>query len=267
MTGRTRTGSRDRPRSPDSIRAMSMSSLMSASRWRPAPSIRSTPSLSSSLSSDSWRSCAKPRMEFSGVRSSWLVLDKNEFFAWVALMAVSLAAVSSAVRLASSASALRCDSARRPISSPAGITGSSGSPSPSRRAFSAFMATRLAMPEVNRATPASPASSPSTRPAMSSSSILVCSAVSLLCCDGDQGRGTGGEIGDLAAQPVHGGLPVQQRRNEVPAEVPSLMAERSCASSASSWPVVASTACCWRPTPAMTAASAAICARRRSASA
>ncbi len=119
MTGRTRTGSTERLRSPDSIRAMSMSSLISASRWRPAPSIRSTPSLSSSLRSDICRSWVKPRMEFSGVRSSWLVLDRNEFFAWVAFIAASLAVVSSAARLASSSSALRCDSATRPISSAA----------------------------------------------------------------------------------------------------------------------------------------------------
>jgi len=61
--------------------------------------------------------------------------------------AASLAVISSAVRLASSSSALRCDSATRPISSPAKTIGSSGCPSPSRRAFSAFMPTRLAMPE------------------------------------------------------------------------------------------------------------------------
>ena len=47
MTEATRTGSSDRLRSPDSIRAMSMSSLMSASRWRPAPRIRPTLSASS----------------------------------------------------------------------------------------------------------------------------------------------------------------------------------------------------------------------------
>ena len=60
-----------------------------------------------------------PRMEFSGVRSSWLVLDRNEFFARVALIASSLAVVSSTARLASSASAWKSDSPSWPISSAA----------------------------------------------------------------------------------------------------------------------------------------------------
>ena len=43
-TGCTATGSTDRLNSPDSILAMSISSLISASRWRPAARMRSTPS-------------------------------------------------------------------------------------------------------------------------------------------------------------------------------------------------------------------------------
>jgi hypothetical protein len=55
-----------------------------------------------------------PRMEFSGVRSSCLVLDRNGFFARVARIAASLAAVGSVARLASSASVLRSKCADAP---------------------------------------------------------------------------------------------------------------------------------------------------------
>ena len=123
----------------------------------------------------------KPRMEFSGVRSSWLVLDRNEFFAWVALVAMCMAVVSSAFRLASSPSARVSDSLSQPISSPALGAGSSRCPAPSRTAFTAFAPTRLEMPEVKRAMPARPASSPSARPMASMTSMIVASLTTLLC--------------------------------------------------------------------------------------
>ncbi len=68
----------------------------------------------------------KPRIEFSGVRSSWLVLDRKAFLAWFALSASSLAATSCALRLASSFSALASESARRPISSSEWSAGTTG---------------------------------------------------------------------------------------------------------------------------------------------
>ena len=72
-----------------------------------APGTEDPPTLSASslLSSDISSSWVKPRMEFSGVRSSWLVLDRNEFFALVALVAPSMAFVSSAARVVSNFSA------------------------------------------------------------------------------------------------------------------------------------------------------------------
>ena len=76
---------------------MSISSLISASRWRPATRMRSTLSRSSSPRSDSCSSWVKPSTAFSGVRSSWLVLDRNAFLAWVALSASSRAVISSAL--------------------------------------------------------------------------------------------------------------------------------------------------------------------------
>ena len=64
-----------------------ISSLISESRCCPAARMRSTASRSSWLRSDSSSSWAKPRTAFSGVRSSWLVLDRNAFLARVAVSA------------------------------------------------------------------------------------------------------------------------------------------------------------------------------------
>ena len=100
---------------PDSTWARSSTSLIRRSRWRPARSTsRRWPRERAPRSRSSSISCAKPRMAFSGVRSSWLMLDRNSVFARLACCAVSRAATSSRVRaLTSSSSASRCRASAR----------------------------------------------------------------------------------------------------------------------------------------------------------
>ncbi len=83
-TSLTSTGSVDRLTRPASIREMSSTSLMSDSRWRPATWIWSTLDACSAGSSSISSSWAKPRMALSGVRSSWLIRDRNSLLAWLA---------------------------------------------------------------------------------------------------------------------------------------------------------------------------------------
>ncbi|MNT55003.1 hypothetical protein D3C72_1922070 [compost metagenome] len=42
-------------------------------------------------------SCAKPRMAFSGLRNSWLMLDRNSDFAWLATSAEAWACFSASM--------------------------------------------------------------------------------------------------------------------------------------------------------------------------
>src|SRR5665811_1331036 len=94
------TGSREMAIIPTSIRDRSSTSLISASRCRPALRMCSTASASSwSMAEEISRSWPNPRMAFSGVRSSWLMRDRNSLFAMLARVASSLA--SSASRCAS----------------------------------------------------------------------------------------------------------------------------------------------------------------------
>ncbi len=103
----TDTGCSDR--CGDSTRPTSRTSLMRRRRWSPARRIWSTwPAIGGSSASTS-RSCPKPRMAFSGVRSSWLIRERNSVLAWLARSASSLADLSSASR------AMRSDTSRLTI--------------------------------------------------------------------------------------------------------------------------------------------------------
>ncbi len=114
-TSASSTGSIDRLTAPASTFARSRISLISVSRCR--PDFRMWPENSSFCSgvvgmSFDARIWAKPRMAFSGVRSSWLIDDRNADFAWLAFLASSIASPSS--ELASSSWAVRsCTRASR----------------------------------------------------------------------------------------------------------------------------------------------------------
>ena len=89
---------------PDSTVARSSTSSISASRRRPARRISPTVSdwpVGSVAMPSSW---LKPRIAFSGVRSSWLIRDRNSVLAALACSARAVAAASSAVRSATRAS-------------------------------------------------------------------------------------------------------------------------------------------------------------------
>src|SRR5262245_4712484 len=69
---------------PASILERSRMSLINASKWRPAPSTRSSGSTSCFNASASSRSISlTPMMAFSGVRSSWLILARNCDLCWL----------------------------------------------------------------------------------------------------------------------------------------------------------------------------------------
>ena len=91
------TGSAERDSRPDSITARSRIWLISSSRYHPAWRICSMLSFWAGVGggaavSISW---ANPRMALSGVRSSWLMLERNSDLAWLALSATPMAVSSS----------------------------------------------------------------------------------------------------------------------------------------------------------------------------
>ena len=97
MISASDTGSRDSDSLPDSISARSSISLINSSRYQPALSIWSMLRFCEGVGSgvpDSI-SCANPSMAFSGVRSSWLMLDRKSDLARLAFSAASIARVSS----------------------------------------------------------------------------------------------------------------------------------------------------------------------------
>ena len=116
----------------------------------------------------------KPRIAFSGVRISWLVLLRNAFLDWVALSAASRAATSSAARLARSSSAWMSAFVSRPSSSRAEGRGRSGCPCPSSSALAAIATTRREIPDVNKMMPRMPPRMPRMTPAMVSAPIANC---------------------------------------------------------------------------------------------
>ena len=73
------------------MREISSTSLISASRWRPALTMRSTLSVAPAGSGSSCSSWPKPRIELSGVRSSWLMRERKSLLARLARSASSLA--------------------------------------------------------------------------------------------------------------------------------------------------------------------------------
>ena len=184
----------------------------------------------------------KPRIAFSGVRISWLVLLRNAFLDSVAVSAASRAATSSAARLARSSSARMSAFVSRPSSSRADGRGRSGCPRPSRSALAAIATTRREIPDVNKMMPRMPPRMPRMTPAMVSApiadSIRVMSALRAVTM-----------AAGLAARPATWRrsksmicLPVTSscRRELAPAPVPT--AARSRASSAISLAAVAATA-------------------------
>ncbi len=93
MTSASDTGSRDNDSLPDSITARSRISLISSSRYHPALVICSSLSAWAGVGggeppSSNW---AKPRMAFSGVRSSWLMLEIKADLARLAFSAINFA--------------------------------------------------------------------------------------------------------------------------------------------------------------------------------
>ncbi len=108
-TSRSSTGSRLIDTLPDSICARFRISLISVSRWLPASTMCCTkPRLrsGSALPASTWFSnCPKPMIALSGVRSSWLMLDRNSDFARFALSASRVAICRS--RLDASSCAVR----------------------------------------------------------------------------------------------------------------------------------------------------------------
>jgi len=96
MTPAIDTGSRVSIALPDSISARSRISLISSSRYQPAFRIRRRSRCWEAVGggvadSISW---AKPRMELSGVRSSWLMLERKSVLARLAFSAAIIASLS-----------------------------------------------------------------------------------------------------------------------------------------------------------------------------
>ena len=102
--GRTGTGSGETETVPDSILERSMISSTSASRCSPATWIMFTHSPGLSSSRRSRRSSLNPMIAASGVRSSWLIRDRNSFFALLALRSPSFVICSCCDRRTISAS-------------------------------------------------------------------------------------------------------------------------------------------------------------------
>ena len=97
MTSASETGSSDSVTLPDSISARSRISLISSSRYQPALRIWSMLRFWEGVGggepdSMSW---AKPRIALSGVRSSWLMLERKSDFARLAFSATAMASFSS----------------------------------------------------------------------------------------------------------------------------------------------------------------------------
>src|SRR3954470_3144640 len=76
MTSANETGSRDKVALPDSMSARSSISLINSNRYQPALRICSRLRFCDGVGGGTPDSitCAKPRMAFSGVRNSWLML-------------------------------------------------------------------------------------------------------------------------------------------------------------------------------------------------
>jgi len=92
------------------MRAMSSTSSINLRRWRPPFTIYPTLSPCSGLRESISSTWAKPRMAFSGVRSSWLIRERNSLFARLAVSALNSAALRSAIP---SSSSRRLASSRR----------------------------------------------------------------------------------------------------------------------------------------------------------
>src|ERR1035438_9701535 len=93
MTSASDTCSMDKDTCPDSITARSRISLISFSRCHPAWriwEIRAAWEAVGNGTADSI-SCAKPRIALSGLRSSWLMLERKSDLARLALSATTLA--------------------------------------------------------------------------------------------------------------------------------------------------------------------------------
>ena len=146
-------GSMESDRLPDSICEMSRTSLINWRRCWPADTMWLMLSALSGVSSSSCNSWPKPRMAVSGVRSSWLMRERNSSLAWVAARASSRAPSSSALRSDRRLDAVRTAAPRCPSSSPDSRSGSSGSSAPRWSALRAMRPIRrVAFRNMARAT-------------------------------------------------------------------------------------------------------------------
>jgi hypothetical protein len=102
MSSFSAIGSSDKDKRPASMRAMSRTSLIRSSKCSPALRIWSTDSTCGSLSSSICMTWANPRTALSGVRSSWLMRDRNSLLARLARSASCLASASASRDVASS---------------------------------------------------------------------------------------------------------------------------------------------------------------------
>jgi hypothetical protein len=96
ITSASDTGSLETVSLPDSIKARSRISLISSSRYQPALRIWSMLRFCVNVGagapvSSSW---ANPRIALSGVRSSWLMLERKSDLAWLAFSAAPMASFS-----------------------------------------------------------------------------------------------------------------------------------------------------------------------------
>ena len=98
MTSISGTGFRDRVSLPDSILARSRISLINSSKYHPPWRIWLRCAIWKGVGRGAPVSinCANPRMALSGVRNSWLMLERKTDFARLAFSADALAWVSSA---------------------------------------------------------------------------------------------------------------------------------------------------------------------------
>jgi hypothetical protein len=93
ITSASDTGSLDIVSLPDSISARSRISLINSSRYQPALMIWSMlrRCVVVGAGAPDSSSCANPRIAFSGVRSSWLMLERKSDLARLAFSAAAIA--------------------------------------------------------------------------------------------------------------------------------------------------------------------------------
>ena len=115
----TGTVAGDKATPPLSMRERSSTSLIIASRWAPACEMCCTRACCEGLSGcavSSASSCEKPSTALSGVRSSWLMRERNSVLAALARSAASAASSASSTRLRALVSMIKPRNSERPSS-------------------------------------------------------------------------------------------------------------------------------------------------------